>query len=145
MTRAREKLYRCPVGSEPVPNELGVSPGVVVRIAGGATVLCLPGMPREMRAALETAVAMIDEHWPRNHLIRRDVETPIADESVLGPLLEQLAEEFGALWVSSRAVVGRSGPKVYVTVEATAPTEEQAEASVDAAVQRLLALVSGAR
>ncbi len=76
----------------------------------------------------------------------REVESPTADESSLRPLLERLSDEYGGLWISSRPVgPGRGGQKVILTLEAMAPTEQDANAIVDSAVRRLLALASGSK
>jgi len=145
ITRAREKLFQLPVGAEPLSNAVGLAPGIVLHIAGGAVVVCLPGMPREARAALEQALPRIDEHWPRAEVARRDVEAPVADEAELRPLLETLARDFPAVHLSSRPTLGRAGLKVYVTLQAVGPTAAHAEAEIHAVVKRLRALAAGAR
>jgi len=144
MTRTREKLYRIPVGSEPIDNPKGPAPGVVIKLPAGAAVICLPGMPREMKAVLEVAVAEVDEHWHKRYVAHRDVEAPSADESAVVPLLARIADEFPEVWISSRPTVGKTGHKVYLSIEVAGDSEEAAEATADKAVKRLLALVSGA-
>lgn len=44
-----------PVGSEVVPNPVGTAPGIWMRI-GRATVVCLPGVPSEMRTMYEEQI-----------------------------------------------------------------------------------------
>jgi nicotinamide-nucleotide amidase len=102
MTAAREKMAALPVGTEPVPNPVGIAPGMLARIAGGAAVLCLPGAPEEMRATFGEAVSRLRDLAPRGAVAQREVETPTADESALRPLLERLAAEYPDVWVQSR-------------------------------------------
>lgn len=146
MTEAREKLCRIPVGSDVVPNALGLSPGVICNLPGGASVLCLPGSPDEMRAVLEAALPMLKDKVPRQYMSRREIEAPIPDESALRPMLDQLSREFSNVAVSSRPVsTRRKGLKVVVSLESTAATEEQADAAIDEALRRLLAMAAGSR
>jgi molybdenum cofactor synthesis domain-containing protein len=145
MTAAREKMASLPVGSEPVPNPAGIAPGVLVRVAGGGAVLCLPGAPEEMRATFEEAVPRLRELAPRGAVAQREVETPTADESALRPLLEQLAGEYPDVWIQSRpAETGRKEARSLVTLEAVAPTKNEAESVVETALRRLIALAAGA-
>jgi molybdenum cofactor synthesis domain-containing protein len=141
---AREKLYRVPIGATPIANAAGIAPGVLCRLPGGAAVLCLPGRPEEMQAVLQAAWPMLKDLGPRGEVARREVQSPTADESAVRPLLERLAEEFPALWISSRPPdPGASEPRVTITLEATAPTKLQATSAVETALHRLLALAGG--
>ena len=145
MTAAREKMAALPVGTEPVPNPVGIAPGMLARIAGGAAVLCLPGAPEEMRATFGEAVSRLRDLAPRGAVAQREVETPTADESALRPLLERLAAEYPDVWVQSRpAESGRREARSFVTLEAVAPTKNEAESVVETALRRLLALATGA-
>ena len=146
MNLSREKMCRIPIGSIPVPNERGVAPGVLCRLAGGAAVLCLPGNSTEMAAVLGEALEELGERPRKTEIAYREIESPTADESSLRPILDRLTDEYGGVWVSSRTIgPGRHGQKVLVTLEAMAPTIEDANSMVNNAVRRLLALASGSK
>jgi len=146
MTLSREKMCRIPVGSTPVPNERGVAPGVLCRLTGGASVLCLPGNSSEMATVLGEALVELGERPRKIEIAYREIESPTADESSLRPILERLTDEYDGVWVSSRTIgPGRQGQKVLVTLEAMAPTIEDANSMVNNAVRRLLALASGSK
>jgi molybdenum cofactor synthesis domain-containing protein len=146
LTLAREKMCWIPVNGEPVPNERGIPPGVVCRLPGGAAVICLPGAPGEALEVLEAALPLLRDLPPRTHTARREVEAPSPDESLLRPMLEQISGEFPGLWVSSRPLTGaKRKATVVVTLEATASTEDEANAVLAGAVRRLLALAGGSR
>jgi len=145
LTAAREKMAALPVGSEPVPNPMGIAPGMLARLPGGSAVLCLPGAPEEMRATFAEAVPRLRDLTPRGAVAQREVETPTADESALLPLLERLTAEYPNVWVQSRpAESGRREARSLVTLEAVAPTKNEAESVVETALRRLLALAAGA-
>ena len=146
MNLSREKMCRIPVGSTPVPNERGVTPGILCRVTGGAAVICLPGNTSEMAAVLGEALEELGERARKIEIAYREIESPTADESSLRPILDRLTDEYGGVWVSSRTVgPGRQGQKVLVTLEAMAPTIEDANSMVNNAVRRLLALASGCK
>lgn len=143
LTAARERMCNLPVGCSPVENPVGVSLGVICRLPGGATVLCLPGMPDEMVAVLEAAMPLLKDAAPRASVAQREIESPTADESALRPLLEELAHQFPDLWINSHALGRRRGQKILITLESTGGSQKEAAAAVDAAVKRLLALAAG--
>src|SRR5262245_2194021 len=141
LNAAREKLCTIPVSSEPIENAVGVAPGVLVRLPGGAAVLCLPGIPEEMRSVFEASLPRLKDLAPRGAVARREVETPTIDESALRPLLDRLVEEFPSLWIKSHHPgFGAKDARILLTLEASAATQKEAEAAVEAALRRLLAL-----
>ena len=143
LTATREKLCHIPIGGTAVPNPLGVSPGVFVRLPGGAVVLALPGMPDEMQAVLESALPQLGIHF-EGEVALREVESPTADESALAPLLDRLAHEFPSVWIQSRPSGSRkTGGRIVIRVEATGDTRAAADTAVDGCVRRLLALAAG--
>ncbi len=144
LTPAREKMCALPVGSEPIPNEAGIAPGVLVRRPGGVAVLCLPGVPEEARSVFLAAMDRLRDMAPRGVAAEREVETPTADESSLLALLDRLAEEFPLVWIQSHAPgFARDDARVRVSLEAVAASKEEAESLVEGALRRLLALAGG--
>lgn len=144
LTAAREKICTLPVGSVPLRNPVGVSPGILLKLPGGAAVLSLPGMPDEVRAVLEQALPALGALAPKSAVARREIESPTADESTLIPLLERLCLEFPSLWIESHpAGSRRRGSRIVISVEASGTTQAEADRAVDQAVKRLLAIAAG--
>jgi len=144
LDRLREKLCLLPVGGQPVANPHGLPPGAICKLAGGATVLCLPGRTEEMKAVLEAGLAELKELLHRRCVVQREVEAPTADEASLRPLIERLADEHPEVGFTTRPVgTGRKGSKVLIALEATAPSEDEAAKRVDEALRRLLTIVGG--
>jgi molybdenum cofactor synthesis domain-containing protein len=140
----RENMCRVPMNGIPVPNEQGIAPGVICKLPGGAAVVCLPGTPAEALEVLDSALPLLPDLPPRTHTARREVEAPSPDESLLRPMLEQISDEFPGLWVSSRPLTSAKKQRsVVVTLEATARSEEEANAVLGGAVRRLLSLAGG--
>jgi molybdopterin-biosynthesis enzyme MoeA-like protein len=143
LTAARDKLCAVPLGAVPVPNRFGVSPGLLLKLAGGALVLALPGMPDEMQAVLEEALPLMRVDFERA-VAEREIESPTSDESTLTPLLDRLAHEFPGVWIQSRpAGSRRTGRRIVIRLEASGASRQEADSTVDSCVKRLLALAAG--
>lgn len=144
MTAAREAMCLIPIGGEPIPNSEGVAPGFLVRIPGGATVVSLPGLPAETRGVFEAACDRLRDVLPKASVAVREVEAPTSDESALRPLLDRLAEEYPRVWITTHAPgARRAGVPVLVRLEAAGSSRQEAESTVENALQRLLALSGG--
>jgi nicotinamide-nucleotide amidase len=144
LTAAREEMCTIPIGSEPIENAVGIAPGVFLRLAGGACVLCLPGVPAEMRSVLEAAADHLKDLVPKRAMARREVETPTADESSLRSLLDRLSLEFPSVWIKSETPgFGVEDTRIRLVFEATAPDRSQAESIVEDALRRLFSLAAG--
>ena len=146
LNAAREKMCSIPLGSEPVPNPIGVSPGILIRFPGRAALLVLPGVPEEAQAVLEEALSQVSNLFTPGSIARREVETPIKDESALRPVLDRMTEEFPGVFIKAHVPgFGRKDAAIVVTLETTAENRSDAEAAVEDALRRLLALAGSGR
>jgi molybdenum cofactor synthesis domain-containing protein len=144
LTAARERMCRLPVGATPVANPIGVSPGVICRLSGGTTVVCLPGMPDEVERVFREANFLLRLAGTKMEVAQREIESPTADETALSPLLDRLAGEFPSVWIDSHpARSRRSGSRIVISLEASAASRQEANSTVEVAVRRLLALAAG--
>ncbi len=139
----RQKMCQLPIGSEAIENPVGVAPGALLRLPGGAAVLALPGSPEECRAVFEQALPKLKELLAYTVVARREVETPSEDESAVQPVLGKLREEFPRVGVQSYPPDTRAGQRrVKVTLEARGRSVKEAELAVEAALRRLVELWS---
>jgi molybdopterin-biosynthesis enzyme MoeA-like protein len=143
-TAARERMCRLPVGATAVANPVGVSPGVICRLAGGTTVMCLPGMPDEVEKVFREAMLEMRLAGMKMEVAQRQIESPTADETALAPLLDRLAVEFPSVWIDSHPIRSRrSGSKIVISLEASGASRQEANSTVEVALRRLLALAAG--
>ena len=146
LTAAREKMSMLPIGSEAIDNTTGVAPGMLVRMTGGGAVLCLPGVPEDTQTVFAAAVGRLRGLLPLGVGARRDLESPTKDESALRPWLDRVSREHPGVWIkTSSAGFGRKKSNVVVSIESFAATRKEADALVDGALRRLLALAGGGR
>jgi molybdenum cofactor synthesis domain-containing protein len=146
LNAAREKMCSIPIGSQPIPNLIGVAPGILLRLPGSAALVVLPGVPEEARAVLEQALVLVADLFTPGVTAQREVETPTKDESTLQPVLDCVSEEFPEVFVKAHTPgFKRDKSGIVVTLETTADTLGDAEAAVEGALRRLLALACGQR
>jgi len=99
LTKPRVKMATLPEGSSPIPNPVGTAPGVVAEY-GGAILISLPGVPKELKAIFERSIAEMmreksgDLAFYESSMIVRGIV-----ESALAPLIDR---------------VMRGNPRVYV-------------------------------
>jgi molybdenum cofactor synthesis domain-containing protein len=140
LNASREKMCLLPVGAEAIPNPAGVAPGMILRLTGGAAVVSVPGRPEESKAVFEAATLRLRDLFPMRASAERELEAPTSDESAMRPALDRLTEEFPGVWVKSHPPASRRKDPIRVTLQSFAATQKEADALVDGAMRRLLAL-----
>jgi molybdenum cofactor synthesis domain-containing protein len=100
---AREKMARLPVGAAPVVNPIGTAPGVLMR-AGRTSIVCLPGVPAEMRAIWQTSLQpLLHETFGDQVHLERAIAAECKDESLLAPVVNRVAANHPGVYVKSWA------------------------------------------
>jgi len=120
ITEARRKMAFIPEGGEPLDNRVGGAPGVWLK-TDKATVVCLPGVPRELRWMFENVVLERLREMVQGVFEETFVVLPVRDESSIAPMIDMVMNrvpgvyvksmpgEYGALrglkfWISARGV-----------------------------------------
>ncbi len=137
LTRERVKMAYMPEGAVPVPNPVGTAPGAMLR-HGDTTIICLPGVPREM-----------EEMWLKyvENLIKDLAGVSVAEgslvivgvpEAAMAPVLRSLSETYGSSYVKSHPRgYELSNPVLEIYVSAIASAEEGARALVKEICERI--------
>jgi len=111
MTESRRKMAAIPRGSEPIPNPEGAAPGVMVT-EGSTTVICLPGVPHELKGIFRDSVipllAKVESTRCRSMVIRG------IGESALAPSLNRVMDETD---VEIRSYPGKNGIRLKILGE----------------------------
>ena len=138
ITESRRKMALLPMGSTALDNEVGGAPGVMVE-AGGSTIFCLPGVPRELMWIFEEQVAPVLRRSVHGAYAERIVALPLRDESTLAPIIDQVMAEFPGVYVKSLVKpYGERGIQLWVSYKGGDAGE--AERLVGEAVKRLTRL-----
>ncbi len=138
MTDSRRKMAILPHGSEPLDNRVGGAPGVLLK-ARGATIICLPGVPLELKWIFDEQVTPILKEMVRDIYVERIVTLPLRDESTLAPIIDQVMAETPGVYIKSLVKpYGEEGIRLWVS--SLGEEKDDVEARVGEAVDRLVAL-----
>jgi len=126
MTENNRRQAYVPEGCIPIENPVGTAPGFIVEHGHGA-IITLPGVPREMRYLMQSAVMpyLQSRLGGREHIVTRVLRTVAVGESRVDTLIADLEE-------SSNPTVGLSAHsgQTDVRIVAKSATLTEAEAMV---------------
>jgi molybdopterin-biosynthesis enzyme MoeA-like protein len=137
ITPAREKMAWLPQGATPLDNPAGAAPGVLLPW-GQATVICLPGVPGEMKAIWETSLPpVLQALFGESTFLEWALVVDCGDESVLAPVLSAVTARHPEVYIKSRAK--RLGVDLSFTITLSMSGSERAaiEEALRAAVADL--------
>lgn len=138
MTDSRRKMAILPRGSKPLDNKVGGAPGVLLE-ARGATIICLPGVPLELKWIFDEQVTPILKEMVRDAYAERIVTLPLRDESTLAPIIDQVMAEAPSVYIKSLVKpYGEEGIRLWVS--SLGGKKDEVEARVSEAVDRLVEL-----
>jgi molybdenum cofactor synthesis domain-containing protein len=133
MLPARAKMAQMPAGAEPLRNAVGAAPGVLLTWED-TTVVCMPGVPAEMKDTFGNSLApRLEALFGQQSYAERLVKTNAWDESILAPAVDAVAGRHPHVYVKSRAQVYGGGTEDFVTLAARGADDAEVRALLDAA------------
>ena len=139
LTKHREKMAFLPKDAIPLSNPIGVAPGVVVKY-GKIEIICLPGVPAEMKAIFkEHVLRFIGKSVEGTTFVEAEISITGVMESSLAPHVEALMEEFPDIWIKSHPM-GLEGLKPFIRVHITGLGDEEILIKTIGMVQKELAV-----
>ncbi len=134
---SREKMAILPRGAEMLPNPVGAAPGVKL-CAGETLILCLPGVPKEMRAIFEEAALNdIKDLFKRRFFLEKTITTTMGDESKLGEILDRVMKDLPRVYLKSRPTYFGRDVRLEVTITATGDETDEVEARIGEAISQI--------
>jgi nicotinamide-nucleotide amidase len=125
------KQAMLPSGSEPIPNRLGTAPGFAIstdRNGRSCHIICLPGVPREMkRMTEETVIPWIVRRAGKQHIGSRVFSTVGLTESALDDMLSGVVGDKEAR-LSFRAAFPRLQTRISIVGKSAEEVESRLEA-----------------
>lgn len=146
LTPARRKMAWLPQGGRPLHNPAGSAPGVLLR-EGGTTLICLPGVPTEMKAIFQDALSeVLQELLGQRYYTEKAILVRGSGESTLAPLLRRVVAAHPEVYVKSRAQhyepgAGRKA-RVLVTMSLSGENRGWVEEKLAQCLRDLLAALS---
>jgi len=101
LTRFRTKMATFPIGAKPLLNPVGTAPGMALQVRK-TLIVCLPGVPRELRAIFSRHVAsMIRLKAGMDRYISRTIHVQRFFESELAPLINRVMKRYPEVYIKS--------------------------------------------
>ncbi|MFQ5808771.1 MAG: competence/damage-inducible protein A, partial [Armatimonadota bacterium] len=126
MTESRRKMATLPGGAEPLCNPVGAAPGVLLSVEG-STIVCLPGVPEELKGIFRQPLGpALRRIFGSGAFVELALVADCGDESVLAPLLAQVATRHPDAYVKSRPRRFGSDVRIRITISARADSREGA-------------------
>ena len=134
---AREKMAWLPEGASPLSNPVGTAPGVLFHV-GKATIICLPGVPSELKSIFSTSLQpFIQETFRGGFSVSHTISALCNDESVMEPILSPVSVKHPKIYIKSLATTIGESPEIDITLTAAGNEKETLSALLSAAVQDL--------
>lgn len=146
ITPPRRKMAQFPAGGEALPNPVGTAPGVVLR-KGRSVIVCLPGVPEEMRGIVEEALTSLLDQVLGEGTYAEWAVVALAGEALLAPCLRGVVAAHPRVYIKSHAqrLPRSSGPlRVRITLSLAGRTPAEVQAGLEAALGELLAALGKA-
>jgi molybdenum cofactor synthesis domain-containing protein len=134
---AREKMAWLPVGAKPLHNPVGTAPGVLFR-AGKTSVICLPGVPSELKGIINASLqSFLEETLGDGGSLMRAITVRCNDESVMEPVLSRVVPVHPRVYIKSLARTLGETPELDITLTVTGCEAEERKKLLDAAYHDL--------
>lgn len=100
LTPPRVKMATLPKGSKPLRNPVGTAPGVLLE-ADGVAIVCLPGVPEEMKAIFEDSIGPIIRGKSKLFFCEKSLRLEGIYESDLAPIIDQVLKMNPKVYIKS--------------------------------------------
>lgn len=141
LTHARLKMARLPQGSKPLANPVGTAPGVLMPHQRTA-IISLPGVPVEMRAIFENAVApIIRRAVGKTHFHELSLNITGIVESELVSLLGQVMRDNPNVYIKSHPKIAETASRIELHLSTTSSTPTTAKNIVRKAADEISQLI----
>ena len=118
VTPARRKMAIFPEGSQPIRNDIGTAPGIIMDY-NGILVFCLPGVPKEMTAMFSSYIIKVIGACAHTSFAERSFITEGIAESALAPAIDEWRQLHPGIYIKSHPRGAESVPTLEIHLSAT--------------------------
>ena len=138
LTEARRKMVMLPEHSKALPNSVGTAPGVITK-EKGSMIVCLPGVPAEMRAIMkESVLPEISKALGPNYFCEGILLVSTVIESILAPFIKKAMKNNPKAYIKShpKGIVDGTS-RIELSITTTATSKEAAEKIIEDALDEM--------
>ena len=136
LTKPRRKMAILPNGAKPLPNPSGTAPGVIMQ-SGTTKIVCLPGVPREMKAIFRTSIIPVLRKTKAAPSKQAYLSLVGIIESALAPVLETAQAKYPGLYFKSHPKGEETGARSKIQLHIYS-TDPNSGAKIGDAVKHVL-------
>jgi len=141
LTPPRVKMAALPEGAEPLSNPVGTAPGVMIKV-DGTFLIALPGVPPEMEAIFDEAVApLLKKESGKATFFEASIYANGVMESALAPLIDQVMHDNPHVYIKSHPKGKERKPHIEIHFSTTAENSKTAKNRLGKAIVQLSELV----
>lgn len=134
LTQPRIKMATIPEKTEPIPNPVGTAPGVRADLEE-TILIALPGVPSEMEASFETAIApLLRAASGATAFHEKSIFADDVMESTLAPLIDKVMRDNPGVYVKSHPRGGENRPHMEIHLSITARDAEKPREKLQKAI-----------
>ncbi|MCK5628106.1 nicotinamide mononucleotide deamidase-related protein [Candidatus Bathyarchaeota archaeon] len=142
MTQPRLKMATIPENAIPLRNPGGTAPGVLVDLEE-TTIVALPGVPSEMMAIFEEAIApLLKEATDQNNFCEKSIYADQIMESTLAPLIDKVMRNNPHIYIKSHPKREENKPHIEIHFSTTTRSTEAPKKTIEKAVIQLSKLIN---
>lgn len=109
LTKERLKMAYLPMGAHPLPNPIGVAPGILLEV-DDKVIIALPGVPTEMEAIFnEKVVEVLLKKFPLRYFKEKSLIIAKVPESITVPIVSRLMDKYKGAYIKSLVKGEKSG------------------------------------
>lgn len=124
LTPSRQKMAILPDKARALDNLVGAAPGVVLKV-NASTIICLPGVPAELKGIFEGSLQpILREIFGDSYYHEKGAVVNCGDESILAPLLKQVSDKHSGVYIKSRASAYGKDSKFRVTISVSGSSKQ---------------------
>ena len=104
LTKPRIKMAMLPFGAKPILNPVGTAPGVLIK-HGLTYILCLPGVPEELKAIFNQFIPNFIKKLPKSYFFEEEVLLHGIMESELSKFIDEAMKRNPSVYIKSHPKV----------------------------------------
>ena len=130
LTPARIKMATLPEKAKPLKNPVGTAPGVLLEVDGVA-IVCLPGVPEEMKAIFEDSISSIIRKRSKLVFCEKSLRLEKIYESDLAPLIDQVLRMNSRVYIKSHPKREEGGAYIELHLSTSDESLEECSRLID--------------
>ena len=142
LSEYKQKMAHLPEGSVPLPNNVGSAPGVLLELEDGVKIICLPGVPAELKSIFNQSIVDIIKNMVGDIEIA-EARFKVGEfiESEMAPLVDKVTKTYPSVYIKSHPLGWEDTARVEFHLTSKGEKIEHVKENIEKATAMLKKLV----